>query len=256
MSHCRSGVFAGIRAGLIGTAVALSGDASASSGTVDGDALRPPAAAVRTRDSQVAGAQVDHAASSGDCGTTLLNADGSYEDGYSWQYGGLVSPTYGALAECYQGQSTVCGAFFDFTGVGYFETGLIDVYVWVDDAGRPGAVLCARFSAHPPSLPMWPDFARFHVDLPECCTGDAWWVGYWGDWPGQQSMQYVGADLDGPGGCPMTNIAPGLGWPSGWQSVDLVWGTTAALGIGAEVQPCLPVPTQTSSWGSVKRLYR
>jgi len=52
----------------------------------------------------------------------------------------------------------------------------------------------------------------------------------------------------------MMKIPPGAGYPTGWQSVDLVWGPTAALGIGAEVD--LPTPAEPTTWGSIKALYR
>ena len=71
-----------------------------------------------------------------------------------------------------------------------------------------------------------------------------------------EPLERLGRDLDGPGGCAMTNIAPGIGYPTGWQNVSVTWGPTQALGIGAEVTPCDPVPTMESSWGRVKSLYR
>ena len=74
-----------------------------------------------------------------------------------------------------------------------------------------------------------------------CGTGPGWWVG---------------ADLDGPGGFPYTNIAPGIGFPTGWQDVSVLWGPTQALGIGAEVLPCDPVPTVGTTWGRIKALLR
>ena len=53
----------------------------------------------------------------------------------------------------------------------------------------------------------------------------------------------------------LTNIAPGIGFPTGWNDVSVVWGPTVALGIGAEVLPCEPTPTKTTSWGAIKALY-
>ena len=92
--------------------------------------------------------------------------------------------------------------------------------------------------------------------LPPCCVSGRWWVGYWADWYGGASYFYVGADLDGPSpGCPKTCITPGLGYPSGWQNVAVVCGPTVAIGIGAEVLPCGPVPVERTSWGKIKALY-
>ena len=89
-----------------------------------------------------------------------------------------------------------------------------------------------------------------------CAEGDTWWVGFWVNCPGQLSPYFVGADLNGPGGCPKNNIAPGIGYPSGWQDVAVAWGPTAAMGIGAEVLPCGPVAIERATWGSVKALYQ
>lgn len=64
-------------------------------------------------------------------------------------------------------------------------------------------------------------------------------MGYWPEWPQDVQGWFVGADLDGfGGGCPYTNIAPGLGYPTGWNHVSIVWGPTRALGIAAEVTEC------------------
>ncbi len=189
------------------------------------------------------------------CGELVMNADGSYETGYSWQYGGVVPPMYGALAECYQGAVTLCSVDFDFCSIG-IEPGRIDVYAWDDLAGSPGNVICAHANVNPGPVAFWPNFSRLRVSMESCCTGDAWWVGYWGDWPGQMSALYVAADLNGAGGCPKTLIAPSIGYPTGWQSVDLAWGSTAAIGIGGEVLPCAPVAVKRSTWGGVKSLYR
>ncbi len=65
----------------------------------------------------------------------------------------------------------------------------------------------------------------------------------------------MAADLNGPGGCPFTCIAPGIGYPTGWQDVDTVFGPTRAVGIGTWVREP-PTPVQEKSWGAVKALYR
>ncbi|MEZ4650904.1 MAG: hypothetical protein R3E97_19400 [Candidatus Eisenbacteria bacterium] len=42
--------------------------------------------------------------SEGGCGTLLFNSDETYENGYTWSYGGIVAPCYGAFVECYRGR--------------------------------------------------------------------------------------------------------------------------------------------------------
>ena len=190
------------------------------------------------------------------CGTFVMNADADYENAYNWQYGGVAPPQYGAMAECYDGPLTVCSIILDATGIGIPEESFADLYVWRDLDGLPGEVVTLVPHVFVGPLPIWPDVVRHVFDVPDVECVDRAWVGYWPDHPGWQAYWFIGADLDGPAGCAMTNIAPGIGYPTGWQNVSVTWGPTQALGIGAEVIPCDPVPTMKSSWGRVKSLYR
>lgn len=167
------------------------------------------------------------------CGELFMNADSSYESGYTWQFGGIQAPDYGAFAERYTGDLAICSVVTDLTQVGYQAGQVLDLYIWEDGAGEPGAVHAVRRGANPGAVAFWPSVSR-HVFAISGHPGDAWWVGYWGAWPGGTGAWFVGADLDGTGGTPRTKIAPGLGYPSGWQNVSLVWGPTQALGLGAE----------------------
>ena len=172
------------------------------------------------------------------------------------KYGGVVPPDFGAFAECYEGEFEVCSATFDLVQIGSYVGQTMDVYVWDDAGGEPGAVLCARFDVDPGPIAFWPSVSRHEIELEAgCCTGAAWWVGYWPNWPGDNSGWFLAGDLDGSGGCPLTRIAPGIGYPTGWANVSVVWGPTQAMGIGALVRPCGPNPTLESSWGSIKSLF-
>ena len=169
----------------------------------------------------------------GGCADLFFHADGTYENGYAWQYGGIVAPYYGAFAECYAGPMLVCGAAFDLTQTGNASGRVMDVYVWDDNAGSPGAVNCVVTGVDPGTVGFWPSLSRHVVDLPNCNVGDDFWVGYWGAWPNVLSGWFVGADVDGPvASCPFTNIAPGVGYPTGWQHAEIVWGPTQSIGIG------------------------
>lgn len=190
-----------------------------------------------------------------ECGTLLLNADASYENAIAWQYGGVAPPDYGSFAECYQGAHGVCAVVIDNTQVGFWAGRATSVFVWSDLGGSPGTVQCMQSQILP--VPgYWPNVTRNTVTLSSvCCVSESWWVGFRGEWPGDTCDYFVGADLDGPGGCAMTNIAPGIGFPTGWQNVSVAWGPTAALGIGVEVVACAPVPMAPRTWGAVKSLY-
>lgn len=190
------------------------------------------------------------------CGELLMNADGSYESAYAWAYGGIAPPAFGSFAECYQGEAAICAIVIDATA-GLFQSGnTSSLLVWDDAGGEPGNVLVNIVKLLPVGA-YWPSVERFRVELPEpCCVSDRWWVGQRGDWPEQAAEYFIGADIDGPGGCPRTNIAPGLGFPTGWQNVSVVFGETAAMGLGAEIVPCAPVAARTRTWGAIKELYR
>ncbi|MEZ4650243.1 MAG: right-handed parallel beta-helix repeat-containing protein [Candidatus Eisenbacteria bacterium] len=178
-------------------------------------------------------------------GTTFLfHADETYENGYAWRYGGITEPYYSAFAERFEGSTIVNTAVFDFTQVGNQLDQTMDVYVWDDDGGIPGAVLCVVTDIIPDFISWWPEVSRHTVDLPACATGPVWWTGFWGNWPLAASGWFIAADLDGPGGgAPYTNITPGIGYPTGWNNVSVVWGPTQALGIGAFVESDPPPTT-------------
>ncbi len=192
------------------------------------------------------------------CGTLNMNSDGTYENGYAWQYAGIAAPTYGAFAECFSGDWSVnvCSAVFDFTQVGSQAGQQMDVYVWNDDGGCPGTVVCGPMRVTPGTIAFWPAISRHVFDLGWCCVEGNFWVGFWGVWPNALSPWYVGADLDGFGGCPLTNIAPGIGYPTGWVNTSMVWGPTQALGIGCETSSCGAIAIKKMSWGRVKSLYK
>ncbi|MBK8232707.1 MAG: hypothetical protein IPK72_19520 [Candidatus Eisenbacteria bacterium] len=185
-----------------------------------------------------------------------LNADGVYGAAFGWQYGGVQAPYYGAFAECYSGSAEVCAVVFDFTKTSDNGPGRMDAYIWSDDAGQPGNVVCVVMNVDPGVVAFWPEASRHVIALPPgCCVGETWWAGYWPNWPGQSVRWWTTADLSDVSGCPFTNIPPGVGYPTGWHNVSVVWGPHNALGIGAETVPCAPTPALHSSWGAVKATY-
>ncbi len=191
------------------------------------------------------------------CGSVLLTSGGDYVTAITWQDEGVQPPYYGAFAECYSGHWNVCAAVFDLAGIypGLPPTTL-DAYLWRDAGGQPGEVLCLVTDIDPGPIALWPEVSRHEVQFPqECCVEDNWWIGYWPNWPNDQARWLV-ATGDIEQGCPYTNVAPGIGYPSGWQHVELIWGPGhSCVGIGAEVLPCEPTPAVPTSWGMVKELF-
>jgi len=188
-------------------------------------------------------------------GTLVYHHDYSFENGYCWGYGGLVPPYYGALAEGFDlGAVTVeCGNFW-FTGIGYMYPDPTDIYVWdggVD--GPPSGVLCMVPGVIGVNVGYWPDCNENNIEIGCCVSGD-FAVGYWQPlWAGVCPF-YCCADENGPGGHPWTCIAPGIGYPSGWQNPDVVWPDCVSLGIGATIIEG-PSPAESRTWGAVKALF-
>jgi hypothetical protein len=188
-------------------------------------------------------------------GTLDLNYDGTAENGYCWQYAGIGAPYYGAFAECYSASGGVCGIELFLTGVGY-PCNNLTLYVWEDAAGIPGNVLSSTPGVNPCPVSTWPVVNAEDFAIANTAVNGNFWVGYWSDDSAQPCGYFIGADLDGCGrGCPFTNIAPGIGYPTGWNNVSIVWGQTAAIGIGAWVGGGAPVPTKLTTWGRIKNMY-
>lgn len=189
------------------------------------------------------------------CSSLVMNADETYEEGYAWRYGGIVPPDYGAFAERYFGSSQLCAAVFDFTATGAQMGQSMDIIVYNDAGNVPGAVVF-RECVTPGPIATWPAVSRHTFPIHTVCTDDAWWIACWTIWPGAVEGWYVAADLDGFGGFPYTNIAPGIGYPTGWNNVSIAWRPTRALGIGAEIVRCDSTPTIGTTWGKIKQMFR
>jgi len=199
------------------------------------------------------GINVPHTNSNPCGGQLCLNYDGSAENGYCWQYGGIVPPYYGAFAECCSFDGCVCGVEYELTGVGY-PCGPLDAYIWADAGGIPGNVLGMTAGLNPCPVATWPSISTSDFAITPVAVTGAFWVGYWADFSAAPCGYFVAADLNGFGGCPYTNIAPGIGYPTGWNNASVVWGATQALGIGAWTTTNI-VPVQQSTWGQIKNLY-
>jgi len=186
----------------------------------------------------------------------MLNADATLENAYGWAYGGVALPDYGSVAERYSADGTVCGIeLFLSTLPGYFQDQSMDLYIWDSDGQFPNNVLAVSTGVHISTPDFWPAVSTFDLPLQETEVSGEFFIGYWGNWPGQLLGWYIAADIDGPGGYPVTKVAPGIGLPTGWIEVPRVWGTTQALGIGAWISG-IPNPAERTSWGAIKGLYK
>jgi hypothetical protein len=188
-------------------------------------------------------------------GVMIYNHDFSFENGYCWQYGGIVPPYYGCFAEGFDvgAVNVECGLYW-LSQIGYYMGQPLDAYVWAGGVtGPPGDVLCVTPGVTGLNIGYWPSCTMNEVEI-GCCVPGEFTTGYWADFSAMVCQWYCCADLNGFGGFPWTCIAPGIGYPTGWQDPTLIWGTTQSMAIGATVTDD-PSPAESQTWGSIKSLF-
>ena len=198
-----------------------------------------------------------------ECGGNMVWASsGLYETGLAWQFDGVQEGGYGAFADRLQSErGVVLCLFLDLAQTGNQNQQQCDLLVWADEeedgTSHPGAVLAIRTGVGTGTIALWPSISRHHMSMDGPCVEGAFWAGFAATWYGEAAGYYIGADLDSGEGVSMTNVAPGLGYPSGWQEIGTIWEPVGSLGIGAEMIPedCELSPVQEQSWGRIKRLY-
>jgi hypothetical protein len=194
-----------------------------------------------------------------DCsdGVLIYNHDGSFENGYSWHFGGIEPPYYGAFGEGYDlgAGSTVCGVFW-FAQMGSYEDIPLDIYIWEGGVSdTPGDVLVMIPGIVPGNVPNWPSCGQNDVEI-SCCVTDEFTVGYWGDFSALPHQLFICVDESGPDRHPWTCVAPDIGYPTGWQHTGVVWGDmTISMGIGVYFDES-PSPTSSPTWGTIKSLFQ
>lgn len=166
------------------------------------------------------------------------HADGTWEDAYSWDSESVIPPDFGAFAQAFSSELTITGLRMFLTTEAPHAGQVMDLIIWNDDNGAPGPIACIIPGVDPGPVALWPEVSEhfFHFT----CTDHTpvFWAGFWGAWPEGPAGWKIAADLDGPGGGnPMTRVAPGLGFPEGWQPVSEVFSPTAALGISVQYSP-------------------
>jgi len=195
-------------------------------------------------------------------GSTLkVNHDGTFENGVAWMNAGEVAPYYGAFAEGYTlsaGMTTLCGMrYFFSTLAGYYLGQLADIYAWDASGSNPGNVISLTAGVNVGVPGTWPTITPHDIDIFDIAVPTNYFVGYWGVWPGATLGWFCAIDVDGLAGLPRTNIAPGIGYPTGWQNPSIVWSTSGVTSMGIGVYELGGgVPTDENTWGSIKNLYR
>ena len=190
-------------------------------------------------------------------GTLVYNHDSSYENAYCWQLEEVAPPYYGAWAEGFDlGPVNVeCAVLWFTTPSPYWEPNPIDVYVWDGGVqGPPENVLCLLPDIEDFQMGFWPEIRQNDIEI-DCCVSGDFSVGYWTDDSDCFCVIYCPADENGPGGNPWTCIAPGLGYPTGWQHPNVVHPNCVSMGLGATITED-PSPADSQTWGKIKSLYR
>ena len=140
------------------------------------------------------------------------------------------------------------------TQAGNFYGQAIDLFVWDGGIGNdPGAVLATIPNVVPPNIPMWPAVGQNDFEINLSVSGP-FTAGFWSNNPLSDCI-FVGMDEDGLGGYPWTCIAPGIGYPTGWQHPNLVMPDVVSLGIGVYYTYGGSSPTSEGTWGSIKALF-
>lgn len=193
------------------------------------------------------------------------NCDGTFENGYCWRHQGIGEPYYGCFAEGFHGPDQVVGMrIYLSASADVPPDSTSDLFVWGSGPAGPGSVLAMIPYVQFPAIPLWPEVRGFDFEI-TAEVGPNFYVGSQANFgPGYCfCYYYAAADTDGPGGSPWTCIAPGMGYPTGWQDPSIVWGTTAAMGYGvytATEQGVADAPADDgaeahTTWGQVKRLF-
>lgn len=112
-------------------------------------------------------------------------------------------------------------------------------------------MLCIVPGITDPCIGFWPSCAEIEIG---CCVSSDFAIGYWVNLEGY-CVYYCCADESGSGGYPWTCIAPGIGYPSGWQHPNVVLPDCVSMGIGVTATED-PSPVENDTWGEIKSLYR
>jgi hypothetical protein len=181
------------------------------------------------------------------------NHDGTFENGFAWQYEGNAPPDVGAFAECFDitGDPNITSVVLWLTQVGNYTGQPSTIFVW--EGSPPGAPLCTVENVVFTDIAVYPEFSMHEVPI-NCVYDGVVSVGFYALWPGDVSGFYIAADIDGTtGGCSWTNIAYDIGYPDGWQDPEVVWGALNSLGIGLNTSDGTAADEET--WGTIKALY-
>ncbi len=188
-------------------------------------------------------------------GTAFFHHEG-FEAASCWHYGGIQPPYYGAFGEAYDlGAVTIECLSLWLTNTGNYVPGAsLDAYIWEGGlTSEPGAVVMVVTEVDPCEPALWPEISQHDIAMEAPVVGE-FTVGYWAHFSEMWCAWYLASDLDGPQGKPWDCIAPGQGYPSGWQPSQIVWGSMSCWGLGGYYTEG-GTPVQSATWGSLKSIF-
>lgn len=197
----------------------------------------------------------------------FTNGDQRYDMAVGWTGEGLEAGN-GAFAEYYEtpeGRAgAICQLVLHLTDKSAGTRGVLDVIVWEDADGLPGAVLGVLPATNILTVAPFPSIGTKIVEVYEVVqigVQGGFWVGFHGGWDLAECSVLLAVDtIDEDPGLPAlhrgaaTLVGPGADGPEGWRLLEDLLGVPAASGISVVVGWC-PVPVETRSWGEIKRLY-
>ncbi len=189
-------------------------------------------------------------------GTAFSNHDNSFEAAFGWQYGGVAPPYYGAFGEgCALGAVTIECLTIWLTRIATEDPTVgLDAYIWEGGVtSEPQNVIYVLPGVDPGIPGAWPVVTELDVPVGFVVEGDIT-VGYWADFSGTLCEYYLAADTNGPEGHPWTCVAPGSGFPSGWQHPDYVLGSVQSWALGGYYTEG-GAPASSLTWGAIKGLF-
>lgn len=187
-----------------------------------------------------------------DCaGPVVCNHDGWFEHGLC--YPNASPPDRGAFGEGFvAGPIQMECAVFWLTQIGNYLGQPSDIFVWHGGVSSPPGVVIWMSAGHVfDEVAMWPLVSQHFVPMSLALDGE-FTVGIWTNTGPEECFWFIASDENGPGGHPWVFLAS-QGYPFGWNPPSIVWGVCQSLGIGYTWRPA--TPTQSPTWGGIKRLF-
>jgi len=205
-------------------------------------------------------------------GTWINLTDGTVENGFIWQYGGVIAwPDFSGSFAVQFAASDASGFTYPVEAINMALTlskvsdqgtdSSITLFI-IDYTGSIPDETTIFYSQNIPvttfgTIPTWPSFLRYVLPFaaPVALDGD-FVVGFHPEWAGGYSKFFICQDTSA---APYytrdwTFIATGIGYPAGWQRTGVVWGGSNNQYIEVELNDTVTT-VESTSLGDIKNLF-